>query len=575
MTPQKKPSLLGLLKPYRGWIILLLVLAFGSNALNLLLPQIIAHGIDAYSAGTFQSTTIAWQFGFATAGILLLLVGQGIVQSYASEKVARDLRQQMADKLSRQSYAYIQRVSPGKLLTSMTADIDAIKMFVAMAIVAMVSSVLIIIGSAILLLSTNWQLGLAVLTIVPLIAGTFFLIFRRIGALFRRTREVMDWLNKVINESILGAAIIRVLHGEKQEREKFLEANKEAKSIGMQILSMFAAMIPIITFISNLATIILISFGGWLVINGSMTLGQISAFSSYVMLFIFPIISLGFMSNFIAQAATSYGRILEILDAEEPKETGTYEATLKGDVEVRDVQLTHGEKHTLKDISFTVAAGTSTAIIGPTAAGKTQLIQLMSGLTQPTSGSILFDGHAIEEYDQNCLHKQVGFVFQDSVIFNMTLRENIGFNTEVSEEDLRKAIATAELTDFIDALPEKLETVVSERGSSLSGGQKQRIMLARALALNPKVLLLDDFTARVDTQTEQKILKNLADNYPDLTLISVTQKIASVEKYEQIILLMEGEILGRGTHEELMENCPEYVQIYTSQRSTNTYEVHA
>lgn len=575
MTPPKNPSLIRLLKPYQGWIIGLLVLTVFSNGLNLWLPQIIARGIDAYLAGSLNMPLILWEFAIATVLILFLVVGQGIIQSFASEKVARDLRQQLAEKLSRQSYAYIQKVSPAKLMTNMTADIDAIKMFVSMAIVAMVSSVMIIIGSAVLLLVTNWQLALAVLVIVPLIFGTFFTIFRKVGVLFKKTREVMDWLNKVINESILGAALIRVLHGEKQEREKFLDANKEAKDVGMKILAMFAAMIPMITFIANLATIILVTFGGWLVINGGMTIGQLSAFASYVMLLIFPIISLGFMSNFIAQAGTSYARINEVLEAPEQEDNGTLKATLRGDVEVRDVQLMYGEKHALKDVSFTVKAGSRTAIIGPTAAGKTQLVQLLSGLTEPTSGTILYDDHAIAEYDKNCLHEQIGFVFQDSVIFNMSLRENIAFKSDVSEEQTKKAIETAELQDFIESLPEKLETVVSERGSSLSGGQKQRIMLARALSLNPQILLLDDFTARVDNQTEQRILKNLASKYPKLTLINITQKIASVIDYDQIILLMEGEMIARGTHEELMETCPEYVQIYTSQRSTNNYEVRS
>jgi len=169
----------------------------------------------------------------------------------------------------------------------------------------------------------------------------------------------------------------------------------------------------------------------------------------------------------------------------------------------------------------------------------------------------------------------VGFVFQDSILFNLTLRENIAFSKTVRDSDLEKAIATAELKDFIDSLPEKLDTIVSERGTSLSGGQKQRIMLARALALNPKVLLLDDFTARVDSQAERKILENVHRNYPAITLISVTQKIASVEDYDQIVLLMEGEVLATGTHKQLMETSPEYVQIYDSQRSTSHYELHA
>ena len=187
----------------------------------------------------------------------------------------------------------------------------------------------------------------------------------------------------------------------------------------------------------------------------------------------------------------------------------------------------------------------------------------------------MFDGISINDYDSESFHSQVGFVFQDSIIFNMSVRENIAFSDTVTDESLEKAIATAELSDFVNTLPEKLSTIVSERGSSLSGGQKQRIMLARALAVNPKVLLLDDFTARVDTSTENKILANVQKHYPGLTLISVTQKIASVEHYDLIILLMEGEIVATGKHDELMQSSPEYVQIFNSQQSTSNYELQS
>src|SRR5581483_3946093 len=245
------------------------------------------------------------------------------------------------------------------------------------------------------------------------------------------------------------------------------------------------------------------------------------------------------------------------------------------EVGVEDVSMAYGEKLVLKNVSFSAGAGTRTAIIGPTAAGKTQLLYLLIGLLKPTSGTVTFDGQPTEAFDKEALHRQVGFVFQDSVMFNLTLRENIAFNSSVSERDLEKAIATAELQNFIGTLPQGLDTVVSERGTSLSGGQKQRVMLARALALNPKVLLLDDFTARVDANTEQAILRNVQENYPGITLISVTQKIASVADYDQIILLMEGEVLATGTHQTLMETSPEYVQLYNSQRSTSHYEIHA
>jgi ATP-binding cassette, subfamily B, bacterial len=230
----------------------------------------------------------------------------------------------------------------------------------------------------------------------------------------------------------------------------------------------------------------------------------------------------------------------------------------------------------LKDVSIAIKAGSKTAVIGPTAAGKTQLLYLLTGLLSPTDGRVEYDGRSIDDYAKTSLHEQVGLVFQDTTLFNLTVRENIAFSKTVADADLARAIATAELKDFVERLPDGLDTVVSERGTTLSGGQKQRLMLARALALNPRVLLLDDFTARVDTTTEKKILENVHRNYPALTLISVTQKIAPVEDYDQIVLLMEGEVLAAGTHQHLLDTSPEYVQIYDSQRSTRHYEsVHA
>jgi ATP-binding cassette subfamily B protein len=327
-----------------------------------------------------------------------------------------------------------------------------------------------------------------------------------------------------------------------------------------------------VVFVANMASLVILALGGHYVITGTMSLGDFAAFSSYLVILIFPIIIIGFISNFIVQASVSYARIYAVLDAPETADNGTINTPLKGKIEMQHVSVIYGDKPALKNISLTIESGTRTAVIGPTAAGKTQLLHLLTGLIQPDNGSILFDGLSINDYNKETFQHQIGFVFQDSVIFNMSLRENIAFNEKVTDESLSKAIETSELNDFILSLPHGLDTIVSERGTSLSGGQKQRIMLARALALNPKILLLDDFTARVDSQTEQKILSNVEKNYPGITLLSVTQKIASVVDYGQIILLEEGEILASGTHERLMDTCPEYVQIFNSQRSTTVYE---
>ena len=442
-----------------------------------------------------------------------------------------------------------------------------------MAIVMLASSVFIIIGASALLISINWRLALSMIVIIPIISGSFFFVFRRVKVLFKKSREIVDWLNKVINESIMGAALVRVLNSQTIEYNKFLDANTQARNLGISILKIFATLIPIVVFIGNLASLIILALGGHFVIQGSMTLGDFAAFNSYLVILIFPIIVIGFISNFIVQASVSYARIHSVLTAVETADTGTVSTPLKGNIELRNISVFYGDKPVLRNVSFEIESGTRTAVIGPTAAGKTQLLYLLTGLIQPNEGKILFDGIDLNDYNKENFQHQIGFVFQDSIIFNMSLRENIAFNEKVTDESLKKAIETAELQDFIASLPQGLDTEVSERGTSLSGGQKQRVMLARALALNPTILLLDDFTARVDSQTEEKILHNLEQNYPGITLLSVTQKIASVINCCKIVLLEEGEILASGTHETLMENSPEYVQIFNSQRSTNHYEL--
>ncbi|AKD58612.1 ABC transporter ATP-binding protein [Spirosoma radiotolerans] len=573
----KKPSsgLLSLLKPYTRLILLLILFALISNGVNLILPILIAHGIDDYSAGKFVLKTMVIEFLAAALLIFIFTYLQSVIQTYASERVARDLRTQLAAKISRQSFAYIQQTNPSRLLTNLTSDIDSVKMFVSQAIVSIVSSLCIILGASVLLISINGLLALAVLTIVPIIGITFYLVLKKVRVLFKRSREVIDWLNRVINESILGSAIIRVLNSQQLEYDKFLAANTDAKDLGLAILRLFAGLIPVISFTANIAALTILVLGGHFVITGSMSLGDFAAFNSYLALLIFPIIVIGFMSNVIAQASASYERVNEVLQAPETSSTGTIDVSLKGDIELQNISVYYGEKPALKDVSFAVKAGSRTAIVGPTAAGKSQLLYLLTGLINANAGTVSYDGKPIASYDEASFHQQVGFVFQDSIIFNLSIRENIAFSDAVTDESLEKAIDTAELRSFVDALPEKLQTVVSERGGSLSGGQKQRIMLARALALNPKVLLLDDFTARVDANTEQKILANVQQNYPGLTLLSVTQKIAPVEDYEQIILLMEGEVVAIGTHPDLMKTSPEYIQIYQSQRSTSQYELRS
>jgi ATP-binding cassette subfamily B protein len=568
-----KPGIFSLLKPYSGMVAILIIMALLGSGINMFIPKIIAHGIDSFSANRYNLRSVIFQFLLASSSIFVFTFLQNIIQTYASERVGKDLRSRLSDKISQQSYVFVLKSNPSKLLTNLTSDIDSVKMFVSMAFVTIISSVFVIAGTSVLLIQINWKLALAVISIVPVIGGAFFIVLKKVRVLFKKGREVIDSLNRIINESIMGSALIRVLNSQQPESMKFLETNLVSRNLGLSILRLFATLIPVIMFVSNMAIVTILALGGHFVVAGTMSLGNFAAFNSYLLLLIFPILMIGFMSNIIAQASASYSRINDVMEARAEDKSGTIDSKIKGDIVLKDVSLFYGDKPVLRNISFSIKAGSKTAIIGPTAAGKSQLLYLLTNLISPDSGSIEFDGVPMDNYTKEMFHSQIGFVFQDSVIFNMSLRENIAFNDKVTNESLEKAIATAELGDFIESLPQKLDTIVSERGTSLSGGQKQRIMLARALAINPNILLLDDFTSRVDKKTENKILCNLENNYPGLTLISVTQKIAPVRHFEQIILLMEGEVIATGTHKELKESSPEYIQIYSSQRSTHHYEL--
>ncbi len=574
MKRKNKSGISEVLKPYLGLIIGIISLSVISNSLNLAFPKIVSLAIDSLSSPEFSIWPTAQIMIVLSLGVFVFSVLQYLVQVYTAEKVAIDMRNKLIKKISRQDYDYIEKATSSKLLTNMTSDIESLQFFVSSAISSIISSLFLIVGASILLLMINWQLALVIMSIIPVIGIIFFLVLSRVHKLFIKSQESIDKLNKVINESIIGAMLIRILSSQNQEIAKFRVVNMESKEIGMSILRHFAFLVPTINLIANVAAVAILAFGGYQIINGVMTIGEFTAFNSYLLMLIFPIIVISFMINAVSQANVSYGRIKEVLDVVDSEHKGKTTSRLSGALEVKDLCIENDGRKVLKGVSFSVTPGSKIAIIGPTAGGKTQLIHAMVGLIKPSNGEILYDGVSFSDYSKDCLYRQIGLVFQDSMIFNLSLRENISFSRR-GGKGLEKAIETAELSDFIDVLPDGLNTVLSERGTNLSGGQKQRITLARALAHEPKILFLDDFTARVDQVTEQKILDNVLRNYPGITIISVTQKIDPIKDYDQIILIMEGEMLAVGKHDELLKSSLEYCQIYNSQKSTNQYELHA
>src|SRR5438105_4162307 len=309
----KGPNLLALLQPYRPLVSLLAVLTIVGNALNLAVPKIVARAIDAYTAGQLVLGPVVIELSAVAVGIFVFLYLQNVAQTLASERVARDLRTRLVDKISRQDHAFIQQVTPATLLTNLTSDVDAVKMFIAQAVASMIASVFLIFGASFLLLSINWKLGLAVLTVLPIIGVTFNVVLGRVRKLFIQAQHAIDRLNKVINESILGAALIRLVNSQQHEYEKFVAASGAARDISLNILRLFAALIPVITFSVNLATLMILTIGGRFVIRGSMSLGDFSAFNGYLSILIFLVIMIGFMSNVMPQPGASYMRLSIVL----------------------------------------------------------------------------------------------------------------------------------------------------------------------------------------------------------------------------------------------------------------------
>lgn len=561
------------LKNYKSQIFVVAALSIFVNILGVVFPRLTSKsinlGIESLFNPKVQGELDKYIFIliFVSTVILLGTLINTVVSNFLAEKIAFGLRNDFIKKISNQSYRYIEDVSTAKILTNITSDIDAVKGFVTQGVIIIFSSIVLLIGSTISLLTINWQLAIPVLMLVPLLFVAFAIIFSKLSIYFVKAQEIIDSLNQTINETIIGASLIRVLNSKKFENEKFKKTNTESKEIGIKIVKGFAILVPLITVLANISTLIVLSFGGIQIIDGKLNPGDYTAFFTYVGIFITPIIMLGFLSTIFTRAFASYNRIYQIISDKNTETPGKISDKISGGIDIQDVSLVINKQNILKNVNFSIKPGSRNAIIGPTGSGKTQIFNLLTRLTSPTKGNVIVDGKNLQDYKQEDLYKQIGLVFQDSVLFNTTIRENIAFADNVLESDLNKAIETAELKGFIDTLENGLETKVSERGASLSGGQKQRLTLARALTLNPKILLLDDFTARVDIRTEKQIFENLAKNYPDTTIISITQKIEPIKEYDQIILIMEGELVAIGKHDELLEKSFEYQQIFNSQQS--------
>jgi ATP-binding cassette subfamily B protein len=561
------------IKPYIGWSILLTIFIFLSNGANLLIPRILGGSIDNLSqnGSIYKLAPDIWLLSAISIFVLLVSLVQTIIGVYVAENVARDFRDALIKKILSQPISFINEQDSSELFTNITSDVEQVKDIISQGFASIFSALIILIGSVILLFSINVRLALIAIISLPIIIAVFAFIFKNISKLFRSSQEILSKINKVINESVLGAMLIRVLNAQNYENIKFDKINREGRDVGFQIINLFSSLIPAINLVSNFAIVTIIWFGGRQVMVADLTLGEFSAFISYFNLLITPIFILGFVSNFISRGFVSLNRIQQVLNAPEQIKHNIQNLItkeVKGKITFDKVSYEVKGKTLLKEVSFEIHPQTKNAIIGPTGSGKSLILSLITGLIQPSSGQILIDDIPLQKWNPDYIFKTMGLVFQESILFNTTLRENILFNTKVEELDYQKALITSNVSEIVNSLPEGINTKISERGSNLSGGQKQRIMLARALVRSPKILLLDDFTARVDIKTEKEIISSLFNNYPDLTLISITQKIEPIQDYDQIILIMEGELLATGTHSQMLKRSIEYAQIWQSQQTT-------
>ncbi len=550
-----------LVKQYRGLLGIMLILVAALTALSLAIPNLTGEIIKTLEVGT-TNWGLLWLFGGAVFLLLVVELAQVTVSAIFREKVGFDLRKKLMDKVTTQNYADVNKIGIGQIITLFGSDVGSVKDIMAGELVLSIKAIMLFIGALALLFFTNWKLGLIALVSLPIIVGAFIYIFRSITALFTEAQEIQTDLNNSISQNIYGANLVRVQNSQGWETAKFNFQTGRSRENSFKVISAFSSLIPIINTITNWTTFGILYFGALTYIAGQIKLGDINAYITYYALLTAPIFIIGFNSQGIARLGVSLKRINELMNSKEQKPTGSHKAAIKKGIEVKGVNLEYGGKHVLKNVNFTIPVGIKTAILGPTGAGKSLLINILTGMIYPTTGEVLVDGKELSKWDADHLKDRITTVYQESLIFSGDLMQNVVLNRPFDQTNFDSAIETSTLTKLVET-----KGSVSELGGNLSGGQKQRLTLARALYNYPQFLLLDDFTARVDSETESKIQSRLASNYPDTTLVTISQTIETIKNYDQIILIMEGEILAIGNHKELLKKSPEYNQILASQQT--------
>jgi ATP-binding cassette subfamily B protein len=575
----KEPNLKSLLRSLRYlrayWylaLIALLCLAL-SSAGTLAVPRIsqliIDRGIAAGDAPTIVRLSLAI-VGLSLLGSVFSFL-QGHLSAKVSQGVAYDMRNQLYEKIQGLSFSYHDRAQTGQLLTRVTSDVDMVQQFLGNALLQIAGALILLVGSLTLMFTTSPQTAGVMLALGPLAVGVFVLFFTKARPLFIEGQKRLEALNVRLQENLAGVRVVRAFVRRAFESQRFAARNRAVMELQLQIGRIIAVALPLVFFIANLATLGVTWLGGIQVIRGRMSLGELVAFSSYILMAIFPIFMLSFMLAMVAQAAAGAERIFEILDTQTEIEERPDAAPLpriEGRVTFDHVWFRYFEHQPwiLKDVHFTAEPGQRIALLGATGSGKSTVTNLIPRFYDVTRGEVRIDGHDVRDVTLDSLRQQVGIVLQESLLFVGTIRENIAFGRpDATLDEVVAAAKAAQAHDFITAFPKGYETPVGERGVTLSGGQKQRIAIARALLVDPRVLILDDATSNVDFQTELKLRQALEVLMKGRTSFIIAQRVTTVRDADLILVLDDGEVAAMGQHGPLLETSPLYAEIYYSQ----------
>ena len=560
---------------YRRPITGLLILSLAGTMAALLLPSLNAAIIDEGVAK--GDTGFIWHTGGVMLAVTLVQVGCSIGATYLGAKTAmsfgRDVRGALFERVLSFSARELNHFGAPSLITRNTNDVQQVQMLVLLSGTMFVAAPITMIGGIIMALRTDVGLSWLVAVAMPVLALSIFLVIRKMSPLFRLMQTRIDTVNRVLREQISGIRVVRAFVREPYEAARFARANAEltdtATSVGRYVASIF----PIVTFILNASSVAVLWFGARRIDAGDMQIGALTAFLTYLVQILMSVMMATFLLLIAPRAAVCAERIQEVLQSESsvlPPERPVTQLPAVGVVAFADTEFTYpgAAAPVLKKINFTAEPGQTTAIIGSTGAGKSTLVSLIPRLFDATGGSVKVDGIEVRDCDPELLWSRIGLVPQKAFLFSGTVASNLRYgNPDATDEELWRALQVAQAEDFVRQMPAQLEAPISQGGTNVSGGQRQRLAIARALVKRPEIYVFDDSFSALDVATDARLRAALQRETAEAAVIIVGQRVATIADADKIIVLEHGEIVGCGTHEELLANCPTYAEIVDSQLS--------